>query len=131
MHPINFVFHFEEEKSHLTFYMLKDIFPSTISILRTAEESMPIKLCCFICGRIKDIACSNPKFTDFMFRSCRSLFIVYIVYCVNWIYLASVHSTCVQYVRKCIHSPALCFRFTAIKPHSLINNICSAFRKVV
>ena len=40
---------------------------------------MPIKLGCSICGRIKDIASSNPKSTDFMFQGCRSLFIAYIV----------------------------------------------------
>ena len=40
---------------------------------------MLIKLCCSICGRIKDIASSNPKSTDFVFRGCRSLFVAYIV----------------------------------------------------
>ena len=62
------------------FTCLEDIFfPSTISILRTTEEFMPIKLGCAICGRIKDIARLNPKSTDFMFWGCRSLFIAYIV----------------------------------------------------
>ena len=42
-------------------------FPSTISILRTTEEFMPIKLGRAICEGIKDIARLNPKSTDFMF----------------------------------------------------------------
>ena len=68
------------KKATCFFYMFGGyFFPSTISILRTTEEFMPIKLRCFICGRIKDIASSNPKSTDFMFRGCRSLFIAYIV----------------------------------------------------
>ena len=50
------------------FYMFGGyFFPSTISILRTTEEFMPIKLGCAICGRIKDIASFSPKSTDFMF----------------------------------------------------------------
>ena len=50
------------------FTCLEDIFfSSTISILRTTEEFMPIKLGCAICGRIKDIASLSPKSTDFMF----------------------------------------------------------------
>ena len=80
MHRIAFAFDFDEEKSHLMFLHVWRIFiPSTISILRTTEEFMPIKLGCSICGRIKDIASSNPKSTDFMFRGCLSLFIAYIV----------------------------------------------------
>ena len=69
MHRIAFVFHFDEEKSHLMFLHVWRIFffPSTMSILRTTEEFMPIKLGCAICGRIKDIASLNPKSTDFMF----------------------------------------------------------------
>ena len=53
-----FVFYFDEKKIHLTFlHNLEDIFfPSTISILRTTEEFMPIKLGCSICGRIENIA---------------------------------------------------------------------------
>ena len=74
-------------------------FLSTISVLRITEEFMPIKLGRSICGRIKDIASSNSKSTDLMFRGCRSLFIC--------ICRASIHSTCVENVRKCIYSPAL------------------------
>ena len=56
------------KKATCFFTCLEDnFFSSTISILRTTEEFMPIKLHCFICGRIKDIASSNPKSTDFMF----------------------------------------------------------------
>ena len=67
MHRIAFVFDFDEEKATKRFYILEDIFfPSTISILRTTEEFIPIKLRCSICGRIKDIASLNPKSTDFM-----------------------------------------------------------------
>ena len=70
-------FHFDEEKSYLSFlYVGRMFFPSTISILRTIEE---FKLRCSICGRIKNIASSNLKSTDFMFRGCRSLFIAYVV----------------------------------------------------
>ena len=68
MHRIAFVFDFDEEKSHWMFFMFGGyFFPSTISILRTTEEFMPIKLGCAICGRIKDIASFSPKSTDFMF----------------------------------------------------------------
>ena len=68
MHRIAFVFDFDEEKSHLTFLHFGGyFFPSTISILRTIEYFIPIKVGCSICGRIKDIASLNPKSTDFMF----------------------------------------------------------------
>ena len=50
------------------FTCLEDIFfASTISILQTTEEFMPINLGRSICGRIKDITSSNPKSTDFLF----------------------------------------------------------------
>ena len=67
-------------KIYLTFLHAWMFFsPSTILILRTTKEFMPIKLPCSICGRVKDIASSNPKSTDFMLRDCRSLLTANIV----------------------------------------------------
>ena len=70
MHRIAFVFHFDEEKSHLMFlHVWRIFFPQYYLNLRTTEEFMPIKLGRAICGRIKDIARLNPKSTDFMFEA--------------------------------------------------------------
>ena len=78
MHYKVFVFHFDEKKSHLAFlHVWKTFFPSTISFLRATEEFIPVKLHCSICGQIKDIASSNPKSTDSMFRAADHVHCIY------------------------------------------------------
>ena len=59
------------KKATYRFYMFgRYFFPSTISIFQATERFLPTKLRCCTCGRIKDIASSNLKSTDFMFRGC-------------------------------------------------------------